>query len=134
MSLVTIPITVDPLLATRRLRKALRDVRDRQARIDPAWAAVAMGGMLNGDHLLMVIQHHGIERDTLWATLERRWPNVMMTVPGSIEPNSVVMVDTAVALACARRGIEPIRAVVPAQSAALSSSTAGWDQPMPVLV
>ncbi len=133
MSLVTIPLTVEPLIATRRLRKALRDVRDRQARIDPAWRAVAMAGMLSGDHLLMVTQHHGIERDTLWATLERRWPDALVTVPGSIEPNSVMTVDAAVALACARRGIEPVRVVVPAQRAALSLSAIGWDQPMPVL-
>ena len=93
-----------------------------------------MAGMLSGDHLLLLIQHHGIDQDTLWSTLERRWPDVLVTVPGNIEPNSMMTVDTAVALACTRRGIEPIRVVIPAQKAAQGLSSTGWDQPMPVLL
>ncbi|GAC1520056.1 MAG: hypothetical protein NVS2B16_26850 [Chloroflexota bacterium] len=79
MTTVTILVaaTTDLIPTIRRLRKSLRDVRDRAARFTPAWAAVEMAGLFNGNHLVLLIRHNGIARDALWTALERRWPEVV---------------------------------------------------------
>lgn len=76
ISLAIVPLCDDPIRAIRRLRKGLRDVRDRTARQDHRWAAVAIAGLVDGDRALLLVEHHGIERRLLWSVLERRWPNV----------------------------------------------------------
>jgi len=135
VSLVTIPLTAttDVISTLRRVRKGLRDVRDRLARTDPVWGSVAMAGMLNGDHLLMVVQHVGNDRDTLWTVLDRRWPEAIVSKFETVEPRSELSVETTVQLAVQGRGIEPIRIVIPAQ-VKVGAPANEWDEPMPVLV
>lgn len=134
VSLVTIPLTgtLNLIPAIRRVRKGLRDIRDRAARVDPRWAAVAMAGMLSGDHLLMIVQHHGIDRGTLWSMLERRWPEVVVAEVGTVEPRFEFSVGHTVQLALQHRGIEPIRLVIPAQRRAYERVE--FEPPMPLLV
>ena len=135
VSLVTIPITAatDVLATIRRMRKGLRDVRDRLARTDPMWGSVAMAGMLSGHHLLMIIQHAGIDRETVWSMLERRWPEVIVSKFETVEPRSELSVGQTVQLALQHRGVEPIRVVIPAQIK-VGAPADEWDEPMPMTI
>jgi hypothetical protein len=112
ISLAIIALNGDPITATRRLRKGLRDVRDRAARHDHRWAAVAMAGLTDEGRALILIQHAGITRDELWTRFERRWPAVIVVDRGDATPSSRMTVDAAAALARRRRGIEPICAKI----------------------
>jgi hypothetical protein len=131
ISLALIPINDNLLNGTRRLRKALRDVRDRSARHDRRFATVAMAGLVGGDRALVLVQHPGIDRAEVWRMLERRWPEVTVTDPGDIIPTSVMTVEDAAALARRKRGVEPIRIIIAPQAAA---RTDPWGEPMPLLV
>lgn len=130
ISLAVIPIDGDLFNATRRLRKGLRDVRDRTARQDYRFAAVTLAGLVEGDQALILIQHPAINRVELWATLERRWPQAMLGDPAGIAPSSTMTVANAAALARRRRGIAPIRIIIASQQAA---SIDPYDAPMPWL-
>ena len=105
VSLASIPLIGDSIVAVRKLRKGLRDVRDRAARDDPRWQQVVFGGMLDGDRMLMLVQHAGISRGDVWRMLERRWSNVMITDPDGTVPFSMDQ-NLAEHLARCRRGIE----------------------------
>lgn len=94
--------------------------------------AVTIAGLVDGNRTLLLVQHPGISRASLWSVLERRWPNVMLCYPGYIAPSSVMTVQDAAALACRRRGIDPIRIVVMPQVIAITAQ-ADWDEPMPML-
>ena len=130
-SLAIIPLPDSLVSAVKKLRKGLRDVRDRAARQDHRWKAMAMAGLADGDRALMLVQHPGIKRASLWSVLELRWPDVVLADPGRIEPTSAMPVGTAAALARRRRGIEPIRVVVPPQVMAAVSQE-DWNEPLPV--
>lgn len=53
---------------------------------------------------------------------------------GDMQPSPSMPIDQAVALAAARRGIEGMRIVIPAQQE-MAASTDEWsDQPMPMIV
>lgn len=133
-SLAIIPVVCDPISAARKLRKSLRDVRDRAARRDCRWRAVAMAGLVDGDRALILLQHPGIDWMRLWTVLERRSPDVVLTNPGSVEPTSALTVEAAAALARRRRGIEPVRIIVLPQVIAPAVGQDHWDEPMPMLL
>ena len=129
-SLVIIPLDSTDLIQTiRRLRKSLRDVRDRAARPDSRWATCAMGGIASDDQMMLIVGHAGIDRDTVWDVLERRWPTIMISDVGDALPVSTLTVPATIRLATARRGIEPIRIVVPAQH-----RDPDWCDAMPVVI
>jgi hypothetical protein len=89
-----------------------------------------MAGVVDGSRVLMLIRHQGIDPAEVWAILERRWPDVMLIDPGNIEPSCRMSVDNTADLARRRRGIQPIRIVIPPQIAA---SHDPWDEPMPMI-
>ena len=61
--------------AVRRLRRGLRDVRDRTARHRNRWRDVCCAGMAGGDHTAMVmIIHEGIDWREVQDVLHHRWP------------------------------------------------------------
>ena len=130
---MVIPLHGGPIGSTKKLRKSLRDVRDRAAQQDHRWRAVAMAGLEDGHQALILVQHPDLRRVSLWSMLKRRWPNVLLTDPGSTEPTSTMTVEAAVALARRRRGVEPIRIVVLPQVAAATVSQGRRDEPMPML-
>lgn len=140
---MTIPVTVNTDLVTtiRRLRKRLRDIRDRAARAAPlsGWASLAVAGMVSGDHVVLLVQHAGIEQDALWTVLERRWPEIIVaeaspvTVIRAVHPRSDLSVEQTVQMAVLRRGVEPIRVVIPPQVRAGVPGSVG-DEPMPMTV
>jgi hypothetical protein len=133
ISLALIPINGDLIGFTRRLRKGLRDVRDRSARRDYRWQSVAMAGLADGDRALILIRHSGMDRAEVWARFERRWPGIVLCNPGKFEPSSRMTVKDATSIAERRRGIEPIRIIIVPQIAA--TPPAGRDDlPMPMIV
>jgi hypothetical protein len=127
-SLAFVPLSGDRVILTK-LRKALRDIRDRATREDRRWKSVAMAGLCDGNRALILIHHPGIDRDEVWDILERRWPEIILTDPGNIEPTTRITVNQAADLARRKRGIEPLRIILAPRRAA---STA-WDEPMPMV-
>jgi hypothetical protein len=102
--------------AVARLRRALRDVRDRTARLQQRWRAVAMAGMASGDgRAFVLIRHPGIAREEITDSLRRRWPALTTCDVGPAEPSYNFAVEHVVELALARRGVEPMRIVLPPQ-------------------
>jgi hypothetical protein len=110
-----------------RLRRALRDVRDRTARLQQRWRTVAMAGMASGNGTaLLMIRHPGIARREITGALRRRWPEIDASNVGLVEPSSAMPTDDVVELALARRGVEPLRIVVlPQRCSAIPSSERG---------
>lgn len=90
-----------------------------------------MAGLVDGDRALLLVQHPGIDRVEAWATLRRRWPDVVLSSPGDIAPSSAMTVGDAAALARCRRGLEPSRIVILPQVLAMMLQT-DWDEPMPM--
>ncbi|MBD0272922.1 MAG: hypothetical protein ICV73_13465 [Acetobacteraceae bacterium] len=119
VSLVVLPLGRRPgglRTAVARLRRALRDVRDRAARRRPAWGGVAVAGMATGDDTaFLLVRHHGVSRHEIAAVLRRRWPAAVVGEVGAAEPSWPMSAEGAVELARARRGVEPLRIVVMAQ-------------------
>jgi hypothetical protein len=63
-SLAVIPLNLSADLpdAVRRLRRGLRDVRDRMARRRHRWREVGVAGMADGDHkALLLVSHDGVD-------------------------------------------------------------------------
>lgn len=132
-SLAVIPLDGGPITAIRKLRKSLRDVRDRAAQRDRRWQGIAMAGVLSDDHLLLLVQHAGISRAATWSMLEPRWPDIVFGDIGNTELSTWLTVEDAASLARRRRGIEPIRVVIAAHGAVTPLKCRWDDQPMPML-
>jgi hypothetical protein len=99
--------------AVRRLRRALRDVRDRAVRRKMRWRDVCCAGMAGGDHTaLVMITHEGIDRREVQDVLCHRWPDVMVKSLGHEEPTVAMAAEDAADLGRCRRGVEPLRIVV----------------------
>ena len=120
--------------AVRRLRRALRDVRDRMARHRRSWRDVSFAGMAGGDGMaLVLVSHEGIDRQEVQDVLRRRWPDVVVKELEQEEPTVAMSPDDAADLGQCRRGVEPLRIVIMPQHdrQAITSPVIG---PMPVVV
>jgi hypothetical protein len=124
-SLAVLPIDGDLLVGTHRLRKGLRDVRDRMARQDERWPGVALAGLVANRVAIVMIKHPGIDRADVWWTMSARWPQIVLVEIDDAQPSSVMLVEDAVTVAVCRRGIQPLRIVVLEQVAV--------EQPMPAI-
>ncbi len=126
VSFAVLPLPHSPgaiCAASARLRRAVRDVRDRAARHRTPWRSVAFAGMATGDGVAFVlVRHPGVERPEVAAVLRKRWPAAVITVVGASEPSWAMSMEDAAELARARRGLEPLRIVVLAQRAAGTSA------------
>src|SRR6476661_4774826 len=99
--------------AARRLRRGLRDVRDRTARRFRRWRTVSFAGMIGGDHrALVLISHEGVDRRELLDVLCRRWPDVVLKDLDHEGPMWEMTPDDAADLGRRRRGVEPLRILV----------------------
>jgi hypothetical protein len=130
VTLVVIPVDDQLIAGMRRLRKALRDVRDRVARHHRRWRSVAMAGLADGDRALVLIEHAGIGRTEVHSVLARRWPLVTLHDAHEIVPNSCLSVADAADLARRKRGIEGLRIVIMPQR----GSTDGRAEAMPFIL
>lgn len=96
-----------------RLRRALRDVRDRATRRRATWRSVALAGMATGDGTAFVlVSHPGPARSEVAAVLRKRWPEVAVVDADALEPSWAMPTEDAAELARIRRGVEPLRVVV----------------------
>jgi hypothetical protein len=123
--------------AAKRLRRGLRDVRDRTARRFRRWRTVSFAGMIGGDHRAMVmITHQGIDRRDVLGVLRRRWPQAVLKDLEHEEPAWTMTPDDAAALGMRRRGAEPLRILVMPQkiSRVTVSPVPAILEPMPILV
>ena len=99
--------------AVRRLRRGLRDVRDRMARRRDRWRDVGFAGMAGGDGMaLVLVTHDGVDRREVEAVLRRRWPDVVVKELEQEEPTVAMTAEDAADLGRCRRGVEPLRIVV----------------------
>jgi hypothetical protein len=99
--------------AVRRLRRSLRDVRDRMARHSRQWRDVCCAGLVGGDGLaLVLVSHTGLDRGEVLDALSRRWPDVQVKGLEQEEPIVAMSLGDAADLGQTRRGIEPLRVVV----------------------
>jgi hypothetical protein len=120
--------------AVRRLRRALRDVRDRTARCRNRWRDVSFAGMAGGDHAaLVMIAHDGVDRHEVEAVLRRRWPDVALKELGQEEPAVAMSPGEAADLGRCRRGVEPLRIVIMPQQDQ-QTITLPVIEPMPLVV
>jgi hypothetical protein len=119
--------------AVRRLRRGLRDVRDRVARRRNRWRDVCCTGMAGGDHTaLVMITHEGIDRWEAQDVLRRRWPDIALKELEQEQPTVAMLPSDAADLGRCRRGIEPMRVVVMPQYD--RQIAAPEVEPMPVIV
>ena len=90
--------------AVRRLRRGLRDVRDRMARRQRRWREVCFAGMAGGDGTaLVMITHEGVDRHEVEDVLRRRWPDVVVK---SLEQEEPAVAMTA-GRCCRSRTVPP---------------------------
>jgi hypothetical protein len=116
-TLVIIPVRYGPgglRFAVQRLRRGLRDLRDRRAQRSHAWRQVCFAGLLTGGGMAMVLVDRGrrVDRAELSAAIRRRWPDATVTDLMNEVPSMAVTLADAVELASLRRGAEPLRIVV----------------------
>jgi hypothetical protein len=114
-SLAIIPVRspLDLQDAVKRLRRGLRDVRDKAARRLRRWRTVSLAGMIGGDRrVLILVAHEGIERREVQDVLCRRWPSVMLMDLAQEEPAWEMTPNDSAYLGMHRRGIEPLRIMV----------------------
>src|ERR1700733_12079766 len=114
-SLAIIPLHLSAGLpdAVRRLRRGLRDVRDRTTRHRNRWRDMCCVGMAGGDHTaLVMITHEGIDRREGQDVLCHRWPDVGGKEWQHEEPTGAMSPADAADLGRCRRGVEPLRIVI----------------------
>ena len=119
--------------AVRRLRRGLRDVRDRMARCRRLWRDVCFAGMVGGDgKALVMVTHEGVDRHEIEDVLRRRWPDAVVKSLEQEEPTVAMTAEDAADLGQCRRGIEPMRVVIMPQDYRQIAAPAV--EPMPVVV
>jgi hypothetical protein len=135
--LVIIPLTWQAghmRIAVRRLRRALRDFRDRRARHSKRWRGVCLCGLVTGDRIAMVVVDRGaVDRRELTYAMQRRWANASVADLTDEQPSAEITITDAVELATLRRGAEPLRLVIPPQRNVVSRAMP-IIEPMPILV
>jgi hypothetical protein len=123
--------------AVIRLRRGLRDVRDRTARRWKRWRTVSFAGLMGGNHrALVLISHQGIDRREVQDVLCRRWPDVVVKSLEPEEPTWAMTADDAAHLGSRRRGVEPLRVLVMPQkiTRVTMAPVPVMVEPMPVVV
>ena len=119
--------------AVRRLRRGLRDVRDRMARRRKLWRDVCFAGMVGGDgKALVMVTHEGVDRHEVEDVLRRRWPDVVVKSLGAGGADRGDVAEDAADLGRCRRGVEPMRVVIMPQDYRQIAAPAV--EPMPVVV
>jgi hypothetical protein len=117
----------------RRLRRGLRDLRDRMARRQRRWREICFAGMIGGDgRAVVMITHEGVDRHEVEAVMRRRWPDAIVKSLEREEPAVAMTADDAADLGRCRRGVEPLRVVImPQQERQIASPVI---EPMPVVI
>jgi hypothetical protein len=99
--------------AVLRLRRGLRDVRDRMARHRQPWRDVGFAGMTGGDGTaLVLVTHEGVDRREVQDVLRRQWPDVVVKSLEQEQPVVAMLPGDAADLGRHRRGVEALRIVI----------------------
>ena len=114
------------------IARALRDIRDRQARSDPAWADVAFLGITNGSTAYVMVSPWLASPEAIKAVLRRRWPTLMPIDPDHDAP-LIVTTEVRTILATRRRGSAPLRFTIFPQTPSQQEQPPGRE-PIPFLV
>ena len=108
-SLVILPLrhrSGQIMQTVKAVRRALRDVRDRQARHRWRWRTVSMKGVVVGDALYILIHHPAVQVHHLSDVLIHRWRDAQIMEVGTSAPRLTEFADedmVSLALhACAR--------------------------------
>jgi hypothetical protein len=113
LAIITMPLPAGLPDAARRLRRGLRDIRDRTAGRWRRWRSVNFAGLMGGDHrALVLIAHQGIDRREVQDALRQRWPDVVLKDLADEAPVWEMTADDAADLGSRRRGAEPLRVLV----------------------
>jgi hypothetical protein len=122
LAILSIDASIGLLDATRHLRRAIRDVRDRVARHRNEWRDVRFAGIIGGDRrAMLMVSHERVDRCEVRDVMRRRWPSVLINEPGREEPVWEMSPENAAELGRCRRGVEPLRVVVMPQRQAITS-------------
>jgi hypothetical protein len=134
LAIIPIPWEAGSLrIAVRRLRRALRDFRDRMARRSGRWRGVCLSGLVIGNKTAMVVFDGGaVDRIELSRAVRRRWTNATVLNLTDQEPSAEMTVSDAIELAMLRRGVEPLRLLVLPQRDL--TDHVPFIEPMPVVV
>jgi hypothetical protein len=119
-----------------RLRRRLRDARDKAVRRDSHWSQVAVAGIASGTgSALLLVQHPRVTRRKIADAICTRWGGSVLACAQPIYPTWVMPPKQVVELALARRGIEPLRIVVMPQRAVSKAIVPRSEiEPMPLLL
>ena len=113
VAIIAIPSPTGLREAVCRMRRGLRDVRDRMARRRRLWREVGFAGMAGGDRrALVLVSHDGVDRREVLDVLRRRWPDVVLKGLEQDAPTSEMVAEDAADLGRCRRGVEPLRIVI----------------------
>jgi hypothetical protein len=113
LAVITMPPPAGLFDAVIRLRRGLRDVRDRTARRWKRWRSVSFAGLMGDDRqALIMISHQSIDRREVLSVLRQRWPSVVLKDLEQEEPTWAMTADDAADLGGHRRGVEPLRVLV----------------------
>ena len=133
LAIVPLHLSAGQPYAVRRLRRGLRDVRDRMARRRCRWRDVCFAGMGGGGGTaLVMITHEEIDQRGVLDALRRQWPDVALKELEQEEPVVAMSPGDAADLGRCRRGVEPLRVVVMPQHD--RQMIASEVEPMPVVV
>jgi len=137
ITLVEIPLGQDGDLRTqvRRLRRRLRDLRDRHARCSGfhRWRSVAFAGLVSANNrALIMVSHKDITRRELHALLEQHLGPVSLSDLGEATPSTMFPASVASSIAHARRGVEPLRVIILPQRL-FTHDTSRYLDPLPVV-
>ena len=114
------------------IARALRDLRDRQARSCSAWADVAMLGVTDGAMAYVMVSPWQIKPDVVRAALSCRWPT-MSPLDARRDAPPIVTTRVRAALAVRRRGSAPLRFTIYPQGSPQQEQPTGRE-PIPFLV
>lgn len=124
-TIVLVPLdnSMDLHLSVRRLRRQWRDLRDREARRigQRCWRRVAAAGLANiGGAVRLHVRHDGLTRSELMRVIHRRWPAAVVVERSMVKLGYGWPPKALIGLGLLKRGVEPMRVLVPPQRAVTS--------------
>jgi hypothetical protein len=106
------------------IARALRDIRDREARQCSDWAEVAIMGITDGTKAYLKVSPWSVPKVAVEAVLRQRWPK--LDTHGRCDgPGLILDTDVRARLAVLRRGSAPLRFnIMPQRLEQVSSGSA----------
>jgi hypothetical protein len=103
------------------IARALRDIRDREARECSDWAEIAIMGITDGTKAHLQVSPWGVPRETIDVAFRQRWP-LLDTHRCDDGPRLILDTDVRARLATLCRGSAPLRFYIKPQRLVEQSS------------